>query len=633
MSRVFPICSASLVVFLALSVSACDGGETKDLTEGDPAETGTADGGTDGTDGVDGGTDGGSDGDPNDQDGDGFPASEDCDDDNPAVNPGATELCNGIDDNCNDLEDENEAADATSFFLDLDGDGYGGGDSPFVSCTPPIEAVAVGGDCDDDAISVFPGAVEVCNDGVDNDCDPLSTGCFGTVDVGSTVLTGEGPGAWAGRDVDVGYDATGDGAPDLLVAAQNQGVAGLSEGIVYVVPAPVVGGTLGDSGWRITGNEADAGLGKSLLFLPDLDADGRAEVLVGADLQDAGAAGNAGIVALFHGSSLSGTGGDVPLASADASWSGRTGYHWFGTALARAGDPDNDGLPDVLVGAPGDRRGGVRTGGVYLLTGAVLNGSASITTVDSLPSWTGQSSDDYIGARLLGPGDINGDGIDDVLIGSDNSNVGGAAFGSLWIVFGPVGSGGSLTDADMYFTGDTEGDRVGAALSSAGDADGDGLVDVWVTALRDDRYAADAGGVFLLQGGTDLLSRDPNIKESALIGVFGTDTGQGLGNSVHGGEDWDGDGVADLFAGAPNTGTNAEGQALVFQGPFDHDLTPADARLSLNGVGVDDHIGNMLRISPDINGSGTGTLVIGAWESDLTGSDAGAVYLMGTFAE
>ena len=108
---------------------------------------------------------------PTDLDHDGFTVDDgDCDDDDPAVNPDADEVCDGIDNNCNDIIDERDAVDAQLWFRDADGDNFGNNDDSQMSCDPPEGYVAVGDDCDDDEPAVNPDATEVC-DGIDNDCN------------------------------------------------------------------------------------------------------------------------------------------------------------------------------------------------------------------------------------------------------------------------------------------------------------------------------------------------------------------------------------------------------------------------------------------------------------------------------
>ncbi len=105
-----------------------------------------------------------------DADGDGWAACEDCDDGDAAVNPDATEVCDDIDNDCDGEWDEDDAADASTFYADEDGDGYGDPDATTVACDQPESTVEDSTDCDDTSADTHPGADEYC-DGVDTDCD------------------------------------------------------------------------------------------------------------------------------------------------------------------------------------------------------------------------------------------------------------------------------------------------------------------------------------------------------------------------------------------------------------------------------------------------------------------------------
>ncbi|MCB9794199.1 MAG: hypothetical protein H6741_15905 [Alphaproteobacteria bacterium] len=106
---------------------------------------------------------------PVDADGDGVPADEDCDDADAGVYPGATEVCDGVDNDCNGQVDD---AVGDSFYADADGDGYGDPEVSTQSCEGATGYVSDSSDCDDDNAEVHPGAAEVCN-GIDDDCDAL----------------------------------------------------------------------------------------------------------------------------------------------------------------------------------------------------------------------------------------------------------------------------------------------------------------------------------------------------------------------------------------------------------------------------------------------------------------------------
>ena len=145
--------------------------------------------------GEDSGQDSTPDTDPIDQDGDGHPASTDCDDENAWVYPDATEICDGLDNDCDDEIDEDVAT--TTWYADSDGDGFGDANVAVEACSQPSGTSGLGSDCDDTDANVKPGADEVC-DGIDNDCD-------GKVD-------GEDPGV---EDASTWYaDTDGDGYGD-----------------------------------------------------------------------------------------------------------------------------------------------------------------------------------------------------------------------------------------------------------------------------------------------------------------------------------------------------------------------------------------------------------------------------------
>jgi len=182
----------------------------------------------------------------------GFVADDnDCDDDDSTVNPAATELCDGIDNDCDITVDEDDAVDAATWYFDADGDSYGEATTTFLACSPPTGFVADASDCVDTDASINPGADETCND-LDDDCD-------GDTDEDDAVDAS----AWY-----VDYDGDGYGAPraescqDLLDAGY------ADDGVYMVVPfgddTPMdvyCDQAEDDGGWTLVHNhELDGGL-------------------------------------------------------------------------------------------------------------------------------------------------------------------------------------------------------------------------------------------------------------------------------------------------------------------------------------------------------------------------------------
>ena len=105
-----------------------------------------------------------------DADGDGTSSRDDCDDTNPDIHPGAVERCDGVDNDCDGVIDEEDAADPQIWYQDRDDDGFGDPNRTVSACAVPAGYLTNATDCDDLAPTVYPGAPETCN-GIDDDCD------------------------------------------------------------------------------------------------------------------------------------------------------------------------------------------------------------------------------------------------------------------------------------------------------------------------------------------------------------------------------------------------------------------------------------------------------------------------------
>ncbi|MFT5586563.1 MAG: hypothetical protein ACI9VR_004162 [Cognaticolwellia sp.] len=185
-----------------------------------------------------------------DADEDGVYGSDDCDDSNADVFPGAEELCDGLDNDC-DSEIDNNASDAVSWYADADADGFGDDGARKESCEAPVGYILAAGDCDDTNADIHPDSAEICNAGVDDDCDGLADDEDESADL-STGLTwwadsdadgfGAGPatracmfpsgGAGNELDCDDGNAAIFPGAPELCDGLDNSCDGLVDEGVL-----------------------------------------------------------------------------------------------------------------------------------------------------------------------------------------------------------------------------------------------------------------------------------------------------------------------------------------------------------------------------------------------------------------
>jgi hypothetical protein len=184
----------------------------------------------------------------------------------------------------------------------------------------------------------------------------------------------------------------------------------------------------------------------------------------------------------------------VSLSSAQARWIGENAGDEAGWAVA-AGDADGDGVDDVLVGAFGERSAGSNAGAAYLVLGPA-SGTTDLSAADA--KLLGENASDYAGYSVV-MGDVDGDGSDDLLVGATLHSEGGTRGGIAYLVLGPVHGTRSLYEADARFIGEAANDRAGESVA-VGDIDGDGIEDVLVGAPLGDTAGSDAGAVYLVHG-------------------------------------------------------------------------------------------------------------------------------------
>ncbi len=545
----------------------------------------------------------------------------DCDDDDDTINPDGSEICDGQDNDCDDDVDE-DAEDAEEFHADADGDGYGDADETTMACEPPPGFVDDNDDCDDTDDDVYPGAEDACWDGVDGDCDGVTI-CAVSLSDATAKLTGEVEADYLGLSVAPGGDLDGDGEDDFVTASPYHTSGGEDAGAAYVITDIPSGTTsVGDVAHRLIGEEDDRA--SAIAGPGDLDGDGLADLVVGAWGNDA-AHGIAYIV-------LGPITGDLSLSGADGMLIGESSADLAGFAVAAAGDGDGDGLPDVLVGAYKDDDGGEDAGAIYLITGAP---SGSLDLSDAHAKLTGVTTEDVAGRALSG-GDINGDGIADVVVGAygiddyenePNESDGEEDFrGGAYLALGPLSGEQSLADAQALYSGESSADYAGYDVAVVGDINGDGAEDFVVGAYQESSAADEAGAVYVIYG---VATGDVSLS-MADAKLTGEDTDATAGRDVAAAGDFNDDGFMDIAVGADSDddGGSDAGAGYVIYGPISGTASLKAADVKVTGEQANDNAGASVATAGDVDGDGRDDLLIGTYHEDAAGDNAGATYLL-----
>jgi hypothetical protein len=276
---------------------------------------------------------------------------------------------------------------------------------------------------------------------------------------------------------------------------------------------------LADADYGFLGEAASDFAGRVVASAGDVDGDGLDDILVGAPSNDAGGT-DAGKAYLVLGSSLGST-GTLRLSSADYVFVGEVAGDNAGHSVASAGDVDGDGLDDLLLGAPYNDDGGSYAGKVYLVLGSSLGSTTTVDLSAADYAFVGENTDDYAGFSVASAGDVDGDGLGDLLIGAPFNDDGGSYAGKVYLVLGAsLGSGTTLdlSGADYVFIGENSSDYAGMSVAPAGDVDGDGLGDLLLGAPYADGGTTDAGKAYLILG--DRLLTTTTIPLSTADGIF-----------------------------------------------------------------------------------------------------------------
>lgn len=450
-------------------------------------------------------------------------------------------------------------------------------------------------------------------------------------------------------------DVNRDGYADLAVGAPTASISQSGEGAVYIY----LGGAAGFGAPFVSGGGAiGAKLGTSVAGGGDINGDGFSDVIAGAPNHTS----NVGRVFVFPG------GANGPSAATSFFRSGSTSAGYLGFTVAGAGDVNGDGYGDFLATAPGYSNGETYEGLVVLFAGAAqpagvaqvwsaetnVNGAGDLTATAAgdvngdgfadilvgVPKWSrvlgegkaslflggkqpgaveawkveGTQANEHLGFSVASAGDVTGDGLADVLVGTPDHDGMLVDEGALWVYPGValgLGNVSVTTDAGL---------SLGGASIATGDVNGDGFMDLAVGVPGFDVMGANAGVVSLFLGSDTGMSPTSSWNQAGA-------PGDRFGASLAFAGDVNGDGRGDLAIGAPGfSGTAAlEGMVALFAG------NPTGAALSrlsqVRGGTAGYRLGASVAGIGDVNADGFSDVLFGMPGFSKQVNEEGAAYL------
>jgi len=372
--------------------------------------------------------------------------------------------------------------------------------------------------------------------------------------------------------------------------------------------------------------------GRTVAKAGDVNGDGYDDFLISAISDEEGGSLSGQTYLIFG--MKNGWSSNLSLSNANASFLGGE-YDSSGRSLSGGGDVNGDGFDDFLIGTSDNDDGGLDAGQVYLILGKSSGWSMDTPLSNADASFIGEAKQDEAGISISCEGDVNGDGYDDIIIGADGNDDGGANAGQTYLILGKA-SGWSmdtdLSSADASFIGENTYDNSGKCVDSSGDVNGDGYDDILIGAHLNDEKELNSGQTYLIFGKATGWSMNTPLS-NANASFWGEGASDFSGSSVSGAGDVNGDGFDDILIGAywNSEGGQKAGQSYLILGKalnWAMDTPLSSSNASFIGEVAYANSGSSLDIADDVNYDGFDDILIGAYGDNYGGTSCGQTYLI-----